>query len=99
MDEHISTLDRYWSPFEIKPKVRLQSRSIEAVRSLVAAGQGVSILSDFVYHPWSLEGQRISRRVITDTIPTMDIGIVWSSKYLRINRWVTLVELIRSTTI
>ncbi|QXN51371.1 MULTISPECIES: LysR family transcriptional regulator [Pseudomonas] len=99
MDEHISTLDRYWSPFEIKPKVRLQSRSIEAVRSLVAAGQGVSILSDFVYRPWSLEGQRISRRMLTDKIPTMDIGIVWSSKYLSINRWVTLVELIRSTTI
>ena len=96
MDEHISTLNRYWSPLGLKPRIRLQSRSIEAVRSLVAAGQGVSILSDFVYRPWSLEGQRISRRMLTDKIPTMDVGIVWSPNHLAIQEWTALVEFIHA---
>lgn len=77
MDEHIATVIKYWGQYGLTPSVRLQSCSIEAVRSLVAAGRGVSILSDLVYRPWSLEGQRILRRGLSDRVPSMDVGLIW----------------------
>jgi DNA-binding transcriptional LysR family regulator len=77
MDEHLQTVARYWGKFGIEPRVRMQSKSIEAVRSLVAFGEGVTILSDLVYRPWSLEGNRISKRDLSVPVPTMDVGAVW----------------------
>lgn len=78
MDEHIATVIKYWGQYGLTPSVRLQSCSIEAVRSLVASGRGVSVLSDLVYRPWSLEGQRIARRPVMDRIPSMDVGLIWN---------------------
>ena len=49
------------------------------MRSLVASGQGVTILSDLVYRPWSLDGHRIVRRQLADPVPSMDVGLVWDS--------------------
>ncbi|MCA3918509.1 LysR substrate-binding domain-containing protein, partial [Burkholderia sp.] len=63
--------------YGITPNVGMQSKSSEAVRRLAALGQGVTILSDLVYRPWSLEGNRISRRNLSVTVPTMDVGAVW----------------------
>ncbi|OWT67360.1 MULTISPECIES: LysR family transcriptional regulator [unclassified Achromobacter] len=80
MDEHIETVGKYWGRYSLAPRVRYQSRSPEAVRSLVALQQGVTILSDLVYRPWSLEGRRILRRDISDEVPTMDIGGVWPKR-------------------
>jgi DNA-binding transcriptional LysR family regulator len=77
MDEHLQTVQRYWGKFGVEPRVRMQSKSIEAVRSLVAFGEGVTILSDLVYRPWSLEGNRISKRDLSVPVPTMDVGAVW----------------------
>lgn len=77
MDEHVQTVGKYWGKYGVTPNIRLQSKSIEAVRSLVALGQGVTILSDLVYRPWSLEGNRISRRDLSIAVPTMDVGAVW----------------------
>ena len=45
------TTKRYWSLSAFKPKVTLRTSSVEAVRSMVANGQGVTILSDMVYRP------------------------------------------------
>lgn len=78
MDEHVHTVGKYWGQYGLAPHVRFQSTSIEAVRSLVALGQGVTILSDLVYRPWSLEGGRILRRDLSDAVPTMDVGAVWA---------------------
>jgi DNA-binding transcriptional LysR family regulator len=55
----------------------MQSKSIEAVRSLVALCEGVTIFSDLVYRPWSLQGNRISRRDLSVAMPAMDVGEVW----------------------
>lgn len=78
MDDHLETVGKYWGKFGLEPQVRFQSKSIEAIRSLVALGHGVTILSDLVYRPWSLDGNRILRREIDDLVPTMDVGAVWS---------------------
>ena len=51
---------------------------VEAVRSMVANGTGVTILSDMVYRPWSLEGHRVEITALADAIPTMDVGLAWA---------------------
>ena len=77
VDEAAHTTMRYWSLSALKPKVTLRTSSVEAVRSMVANGQGVTILSDMVYRPWSLEGKRIGTTVTDYEIPSMDIGLAW----------------------
>ncbi|MGF7133965.1 DNA-binding transcriptional LysR family regulator [Paraburkholderia sp. EB58] len=96
MDEHVQTVGKYWGKYGVQPRVRMQSKSIEAVRSLVALGQGVTILSDLVYRPWSLEGNRISRRDLSVAIPTMDVGAVWSRSGTVSTQAKAVLELFRS---
>ncbi|MBD1550866.1 LysR family transcriptional regulator [Pseudomonas typographi] len=78
MDEHVGTVTKYWAAFGLPVTPHFRSASIEAVRSLVASGHGVTILSDLVYRPWSLDGQRIVRRPLADPVPTMDVGLAWA---------------------
>jgi DNA-binding transcriptional LysR family regulator len=66
-----------WQRYQLAPRALLRSSSLEAVRSLVGAGMGVTILPDFVYRPWSLEAARIEARPLRDEIATLDIGLVW----------------------
>ncbi|MEK6346912.1 MAG: LysR family transcriptional regulator [Burkholderia sp.] len=96
MDEHVQTVARYWGKFGVAPRVRMQSKSIEAVRSLVALGEGVTILSDLVYRPWSLEGSRISRRDLSVEVPTMDVGAVWRRDSVPSRQVRVLLDLFRS---
>lgn len=77
VDEAAHTALRYWSKTPYQPSVRLRTSSVEAVRSMVANGQGVAILSDMVHRPWSLEGRRIETIVPSDPIPPMDVGLAW----------------------
>jgi len=60
-----------------RPRVAFRTRSVEAVRSLVATGAGVAILPDLVYRPWSLEGDRIESRDVSGALPVVQVGIVW----------------------
>ena len=68
----------YWNDQIGRPNIKLASDSVEAVRSLVATGQAVTILSDVVYRPWTLDGRRVEQIDLADDIPTMDMGIAWS---------------------
>lgn len=77
VDEAAQTALRYWSRTPYLPDVRLRTASVEAVRSMVANGMGVAILSDMVWRPWSLEGKRIETIVLRDPIPSMDVGLAW----------------------
>ncbi|WP_320198740.1 LysR family transcriptional regulator [Agrobacterium sp. rho-13.3] len=78
VDEASKTAARYWEQAGQKPRTVLTTSSVEAVRSLVAAGVGVTILSDMVYRPWSLEGQRIELRPLIEPVPSMDVGLAWA---------------------
>lgn len=78
VDEASRTAGRYWDHFGLVPQVAFATSSVEAVRSMVAAGMGVTILSDMVYRPWSLEGQRIEQRVTVEPVPSMDVGLTWA---------------------
>ncbi|AWK89418.1 LysR family transcriptional regulator [Azospirillum thermophilum] len=77
VDEAAHWTTRYWSASPFRPNVRLRTSSIEAVRSIIANGQGVTILSDMVYRPWSLEGKRIETIIMRERVPAMDVGLAW----------------------
>lgn len=77
VDEAAHTTMKYWSLTSFQPQVRLRTSSVEAVRSMVANGQGVTMLSDMVYRPWSLEGKRIGTITTDKEIPSMDVGLAW----------------------
>ena len=79
VDEADKTAGQYWRPSGLRPKTIFTTSSVEAVRSMVAAGMGVTVLSDMVYRPWSLEGQRIDTRGVAADIPTMDVGLAWAA--------------------
>ena len=68
----------FWRKHGTTPRIIFRTESVEAVRSMVAVGSGVTILSDMVYRPWSLEGDRIEAHDIIDGVPTMDVGLAWS---------------------
>ena len=77
VDEASQTSLNFWSRTTRAPRIILHTSSVEAVRSLVANGQGVSILSDMVHRPWSLEGRRIETITLQNPIPSMDVGLAW----------------------
>lgn len=80
VDEASATARRYWTQAGLRPNVTFATSSVEAVRSMVAGGMGVTILSDMVYRPWSLEGQRIELRTLADEVPSMDVGLAWNRR-------------------
>ncbi|AZY50623.1 LysR family transcriptional regulator [Bordetella avium] len=77
VDEAAHTALRYWADTPFRPDIRLRTSSVEAVRSMVANGGGVAMLSDMVYRPWSLEGRRIETIQLKDPIPPMNVGLAW----------------------
>jgi DNA-binding transcriptional LysR family regulator len=77
VDEAAQTAMRYWNETAWRPNVILRTSSVEAVRSMVANGSGVAILSDMVYRPWSLEGRRIETIMLLDAVPAMSVGLAW----------------------
>src|SRR5260370_36269615 len=81
VDEAAFTALRYWSETPYCPNVKLRTSSVEAVRSMVANGAGVAILSDMVYRPWSLEGDRVEARTVHGAVPSMDVGITWKPEH------------------
>jgi len=78
VDEASNTAQRYWNLAGARPATLMRTSSVEAVRSMVANGMGVTILSDMVYRPWSLEGLRVEAVPLTSPVPTMDVGLAWA---------------------
>jgi DNA-binding transcriptional LysR family regulator len=77
VDEAERSTLRYWKKKRLEPAIAFRTSSLEALRGLVALGFGVTILSDMVFRPWSLEGKRIEARPILDAVPQMDAGMIW----------------------
>lgn len=77
IDDAAHTTECYWARHDLKPNIWFATASVEAVRSLVASGHGVTILSDMVYRPWSLEAERIECVDLEDAVPPMEIGLAW----------------------
>ncbi|MEJ0094865.1 MAG: LysR family transcriptional regulator [Methylocella sp.] len=76
-DELAETTTRCWADAGLRPNVVMKTSSVEAVRSLVGTGVGIATLPDMTYRPWSLEGDRLEARHLSDVIPSVDVGLVW----------------------
>jgi DNA-binding transcriptional LysR family regulator len=76
-DEIAETVEASWRRLAIRPPIALRTRSVEAVRSLVATGAGVAILPDLTYRPWSLEGDKIEARQIVEELPPVEVALLW----------------------
>lgn len=78
VDDAEETTNAYFREAGLVPNVVFRTTSMEAIRNVVAEGFGVTILSDMVYRPWSLDGVRLAAASISDVIPGMDIGLAWN---------------------
>lgn len=76
VDEANVNAQRYWSMAGAKPVSIIKTSSMEAVREMVSLGLGVTILSNMVYRPWSLEGKRIHAIALANAVPPMELGII-----------------------
>ena len=77
IDEMGEAAMKLLSALGTRPKIAFRTRSVEAVRSLVATGAGIALLPDLVYRPWSLEGDRIESRDVSGALPVVQVGMVW----------------------
>ncbi|SCW74443.1 DNA-binding transcriptional regulator, LysR family [Rhizobium mongolense subsp. loessense] len=77
VDEIEENTGKLLSALGARPHVAFRTRSVEAVRSLVATGAGVALLPELVYRPWSLEGDRIESRDVSGSLPVVQVGMVW----------------------
>ena len=69
--------NRLLSALGSRPNIAFRTKSVEAVRSLVASGAGVALLPELVYRPWSLDGDRIESRDVSGALPVVQFGLVW----------------------
>lgn len=77
VDEMQAETMRLTSIYRSNLRIAFRTKSVEAVRSLVASGAGVALLPDLVYRPWSLEGDRIESRDVSGKLPVVQVGLVW----------------------
>jgi DNA-binding transcriptional LysR family regulator len=68
---------RFWEAVGLKPRIAYTTSSMEALRSLVAQGMAVTIISDVAYRPFSREGLRIDTRPLQEGLPPIEIGLAW----------------------
>lgn len=77
VDDADTAAQRHWAASGLSLKIAMRTSSLEALRGLVAHGFGVSVLSDLVYRPWSLEGKKIMAIPIAEAVAPMDVGLLW----------------------
>ncbi|WP_415184036.1 LysR family transcriptional regulator [Phaeovulum sp.] len=77
VDEIEESTAHLMQALQVRPNIAFRTRSVEAVRSLVATGAGVAILPSLVYRPWSLEGDRIGIRDVSGDLPSVQVGLAW----------------------
>lgn len=78
IDDAEETTLGYFRKAGVEPNVVFRTSSMEAIRNLVAEGHGVTILSDMVYRPWSLEAVRLAAVSVANALPSMDVGLAWN---------------------
>jgi len=76
VDEADASTRSYWP--DSGNEILVATSSLEAIRSLVGSGSAITILSDMVYRPWSLDGHRIEPVTLADPLPDMQVGMAWA---------------------
>lgn len=79
VDEGEDSALRYWKTAKLSPNIFWRTGSMEALRGSVSHGFGVTILSEMVFRPWSLERKRLEARELDGSIPHMEVGALWKT--------------------
>lgn len=66
-----------WRRAGLRPRVVVKTRSVEAARSLVATGNGIAVLPDVLFRPWSLEGGRLVAEALDNAPDPLALGLIW----------------------
>jgi DNA-binding transcriptional LysR family regulator len=77
LDELEDSITSSWREAGHRPCVVLRTESVEGARSLVASGEGLAILPDMLYRPWSLDGDRLEVRGLMEAMPSLQLGVAW----------------------
>lgn len=77
LDELEDSITSSWRQAGHRPNVVLRTESVEGARSLVASGEGLAILPDMLYRPWSLDGDRLEVRSLMESMPSLQLGVAW----------------------
>lgn len=78
VDDAEGFTDKFWQDNDLNPNYVLKTGSLESVRGFVGQGLGVTILSDMVYRPWSLDGKKINAIPIEGGVPDLEAGLFWA---------------------
>ncbi len=76
IDEAEENTRMFFADYGKQPRCHLRTETVEAVRGYVAQGEGVTILSEILFRPWSLEGDRILSKPVAEAVPRMKIGFI-----------------------
>lgn len=77
IDEAEENTRRFMGAHGFEARAFLRTETVEAVRGYVGHGEGVTILSEMLFRPWSLEGDRILSKPVEEPVPEMEIGLAW----------------------
>ena len=80
IDDTPSFTEKFWQASGLEANYVLQTSSLESVRGFVGQGLGVTILSDMVYRPWSLDGKKINAIPLEGGVPDLEAGLFWSKE-------------------
>lgn len=75
LDETEENTRAFWARHRQAPHVSLRTNTVEAVRGHIGHGEGVAILSEMLFRPWTLEGDRLLFKPVREPIPSMEVGI------------------------
>ncbi len=94
VDEASRTAGRYWDHYGLNPQVVFATSSVEAVRSMVAAGMGVTLIPQIAV---GIETERANVDVVRfpRPQPTRTIGLVWRASSPLERRFREIGEVVR----
>ena len=87
----------FFSKFNLRPKVRYQTKSYELARSLVAAGEGYAI---FIMRPLferAYDGKELVYLPLVENVPTAQYGIAMTSRAIPTRLIDTFTNVCRET--
>lgn len=77
IDDHERIVQGIWDRNSYNANVIFRTNSFEALRSMVAHGLGVALVSDLFFRSWSIDGGRLVSKQMEDKLLPVETGIIW----------------------
>lgn len=80
VEDHERIVQGIWDRNSYNADVVFRTNSFEALRSMVARGLGVALVSDLFFRSWSIDGGRLVAKQMEDALLPVETGIIWPRK-------------------